>query len=117
MPQITVDRSWSVTLDRAAFAAELHPLVAGVIDGSVAECKTRFRRIEECFVGDGDASRAMVYLEIKIMAGRSAEVRTELTERVLELLQRQVGHAEGGELHLAVNVVELDGRFYRRAVA
>ncbi|AUG75998.1 hypothetical protein CFP65_1082 [Kitasatospora sp. MMS16-BH015] len=116
MPQITVDRSWSVALDRAAFAAELHPLVAKTIDTEVASCKTRFRRIEECFVGDGDPSRAMVYLEIKILDGRSPEARTALSEAVLALLREHASVAEG-ELHLAVDVTELDDRFYRRAVA
>lgn len=116
MPQITVDRSPGVALDRRAFAAELHLLVARVIGSPVADCKTRFRRIEECFVGDGDETRLMVFLEIKIMDGRSIELRAELTESVLKLLQEHASAPACGELHLAVDVTELDSRSYRKAV-
>ncbi|MEV6210978.1 isomerase [Kitasatospora sp. NPDC051914] len=112
MPQISVDHSPSPGFDRRAFAAELHPLVAAVIGTTVESCKTRFRAAEETFVGDGDPACATVYLELKILAGRSPETRTELSEAVLDLLKRHVG---AGPVHLAVNVVELDGAVYRSA--
>ena len=54
----------------------------------------------------------MVYLELKILAGRAPETRTELSEAVLDLLKR---HVAAGRTHLAVNVVELDGAVYRSA--
>ena len=112
MPQISVDYSPRLGFDRRAFAAELHPLVAALIGTAVETCKTRFRPVEDTFVGDGDPGRAMVYLELKILAGRAPETRTELSEAVLDLLKR---HVSAGRTHLAVNVVELDGAVYRSA--
>ncbi len=116
MPQITVDRSPTLRLDRRAFAAELHPLIASVIDTTVAECKTRFRRIEESFIGDGTPERAMVFLEIRLLAGRSTERKAELAERILTLLQEHVVADPGDELHLAVDVVDMDRGTYRKSV-
>ncbi|MFJ1705200.1 5-carboxymethyl-2-hydroxymuconate Delta-isomerase [Kitasatospora sp. NPDC088346] len=117
MPQIIVDHSERLGLDRRAFAAELHPLVAKTINAAVAECKTRFRRIEETYVGDGDAARDVVLLEIRILDGRTAEQRTALAEALLELLERHAVPAGGVELHLAVDVVEMDRRTYRKSVS
>ncbi|MCU7821513.1 5-carboxymethyl-2-hydroxymuconate Delta-isomerase [Kitasatospora sp. DSM 101779] len=112
MPQISVDYSPRLGFDRRAFAAELHPLVAAAIDTTVESCKTRFRPVEDAFLGDGDPERAMVYLELKILAGRAPEARTALSESVLDLLKR---HVDGERVHLAVNVVELDREVYRTA--
>ncbi|MDH6575880.1 isomerase [Kitasatospora sp. MAP5-34] len=117
MPQITVDRSPTLRLDRRPFAAELHPLIASVIDSPVADCKTRFRRIEESFIGDGAPERAMVLLEIRLLSGRSPELKTELAERVLTLLQKHVVPEPGDELHLAVEVVDIDRAAYRKSVS
>ncbi|MEU9128182.1 isomerase [Kitasatospora sp. NPDC048540] len=117
MPQITVDHSVDVKLDRRAFAAELHPLVGEVIGAAVAECKTRFRRVEESYVGDGAAAREVVLLEIRILDGRTVEQRTALAEALLGLLERSAVAAEGVELHLAVDVVEMDRRTYRKSVS
>ncbi|WP_034088767.1 5-carboxymethyl-2-hydroxymuconate Delta-isomerase [Streptacidiphilus albus] len=113
MPQITVDHSDRLVLDRRAFAAELHPLVAKTIDTTVDACKTRFSRIEESFIGDGDPAQVMLHLEIGILAGRSTELKTELSEAVLALVRSHATAAPGDRLHLAVDVVDLDRGTYR----
>ncbi|WP_405010420.1 5-carboxymethyl-2-hydroxymuconate Delta-isomerase [Kitasatospora sp. NBC_01539] len=112
MPQIFVDHSSGLAFDRRGFATELHPLVAAVINTTVEACKTRFRGTEEEFLGDGGPGRAAVYLELKVLAGRSPQTRAELSEAVLGLLKR---HVTGERVHLAVNVVELDPAIYRAA--
>ncbi|MEV4613659.1 isomerase [Kitasatospora sp. NPDC049258] len=118
MPQITVDHSDRVHLDRRAFAAELHPLVVETIGGDLSACKTRFRRVEESYVGDGDPARDVLLLEIRIfLDGRTVERRGALSEALLALLERHAVPAEGVELHLAVDVVELDRRTYRKSVS
>lgn len=112
MPQISVDHSPGLTFDRRAFAAELHPLVATVINTTVEACKTRFRPSEEEFLGAGGPGRTAVYLELAVLTGRTPETRAELAEAVLGLLKQ---HVAGPGVHLAVNVVELDPGVYRTA--
>lgn len=114
MPQITVDHSDRLVLDRAAFAAELHPLVAKTVETTVDACKTRFRRIEESFIGDGDPAQVMLYLEVGILSGRTTEVKAELSDSILALLRSHATAAPGDRLHLAVNVVDLDRETYRK---
>ncbi|GAA4885075.1 isomerase [Kitasatospora terrestris] len=109
MPQILIDHSTDVVLDRPAFAAALHEQLAQVIDTTVAECKTVFRPAADHLVGDGGEGRAVVLVEIKILAGRSAELRAELTDRTLALLEAHVRVPAA----FGIEVTELDRATYR----
>ncbi|WP_042376095.1 5-carboxymethyl-2-hydroxymuconate Delta-isomerase [Streptacidiphilus melanogenes] len=109
MPQILVDHSAELAFDRRAFAKDLHPLIAEVIDARISECKTVFRPAPESFVGDGSAGHPVVLLEIKLLSGRSADLRADLSARVLALLQAHVTVPAS----LAVEITELDRATYR----
>ncbi|RAG85599.1 isomerase [Streptacidiphilus pinicola] len=109
MPQILVDHSAEIPFDRQAFAKELHPLIAEVIEARISECKTVFRAAADDFVGDGAAGHPVVLLEVKLLSGRSAELRAELSARVLALLQRHIPVPAS----LAVEITELDRATYR----
>ncbi|GAA2248180.1 MULTISPECIES: isomerase [Kitasatospora] len=116
MPQISIDYSEGVAFDRPAFVRDLHSRVAALISSPVDDCKTVFRKAEDFHVGHGGLPRAAtVYLEIKLLSGRSRELRTELAEELLSLLERSVRPASGVRAHLAVNVLEMDRDFYRKS--
>ncbi|MEV7601914.1 isomerase [Kitasatospora sp. NPDC089797] len=109
MPQILVDHSTELAFDHAVLAADLHKAVTEVIDTSVAECKTLFRPAPEHTVGDGTAGEALVLVELKILAGRSTELRAELTARVVEVLRSHIVVPTA----IGVQVTELDRDTYR----
>ncbi|WP_406209696.1 isomerase [Kitasatospora sp. NBC_01560] len=109
MPQILVDHSSDLDLDHAGFVKEVHGLIAEVIDTTVADCKTVFRPAAQYAVGDGTDGHAVVLVEIKILAGRSAGQRAELTARVLTVLEALVRVPAA----LGVEVTELDRETYR----
>jgi 5-carboxymethyl-2-hydroxymuconate isomerase len=109
VPQILVDHSAELAFDRQAFAKELHPLIAEVTEARVSECKTVFRPATDSLVGDGSAGHPVVLLEIKLFSGRSADLRADLSARVLALLQTHVTVPAS----LAVEITELDRATYR----
>ncbi|WP_345708406.1 isomerase [Kitasatospora paranensis] len=109
---MSVEYSQGLAFDGRGFAAELHPLVAELVASPVESCKTRFRAVEEEFLGDGDPGRRAVYVQLRILSGRPVELRAELAERVLALLEK---HVPGGRVHLAVDVAEIDRDVYRSA--
>ncbi|MFJ9608335.1 5-carboxymethyl-2-hydroxymuconate Delta-isomerase [Kitasatospora sp. NPDC101176] len=109
MPQILVDHSAGLDLDREAFAQEVHRLITEVIDTTVADCKTLFRPAGLTSVGDGTGGHAVVLVEIKILAGRSAAQRAELTARVLAAVRARVTVPAA----IGVEVTELDRETYR----
>ncbi|RGD56977.1 isomerase [Kitasatospora xanthocidica] len=109
MPQILVDHSAELDFDRTALAAEVHQAITEVIDTTVADCKTLFRPAGGHRVGDGTSGEAAVLVEVKILAGRSAEQRAELTARVLAALRARIA----GPAAIGVQVTELDRDTYR----
>ncbi|MFJ9770582.1 5-carboxymethyl-2-hydroxymuconate Delta-isomerase [Kitasatospora sp. NPDC101157] len=109
MPQILVDHSAELALDRAGLAAELHKAVTEVIDTTVPECKTLFRPVPHHTVGDGTSGEALVLVEIKILAGRSTAQRAELTARVRDVLGAHIAVPAA----IGVQVTELDRDTYR----
>ncbi|MEV7418025.1 isomerase [Streptomyces sp. NPDC089919] len=114
MPQLIVDLSDGVVLDRPAFAAAAHALTVALVDAAPEDCKTRFRRAEDVHVGDGAPGQALAAGVIELLAGRPAALRTRLSEALLDLLAEHAAPPPGGLLHLSWDVRELDRDLYRK---
>lgn len=120
MPQITVDYSANLTdtFDRRGFASSLHALTAEVAAATVANCKTRFRCLEEVYVADGAPGAAVVHVQLALLAGRTEAVKAELSEAALQLLLQHLSTGADGAgpvVHASVDVSEL-GTAYRKLV-
>jgi 5-carboxymethyl-2-hydroxymuconate isomerase len=107
MPQITVDHSADLDgrLDRPGLAGAVHQACVDLVAARIPACKTRFRRAEETVVGDGTEAATVVHVEIALLAGRTDEARTALTEAVLALLPEHIKEPAGA--HLSVEVRDL----------
>ncbi|MGW4646460.1 5-carboxymethyl-2-hydroxymuconate Delta-isomerase [Kitasatospora sp. NPDC004289] len=109
MPQVLIDHSAGLDVDWAGLAGELHRVIPAVIDTDTAACKTVVREAGRVLVGDGASDEALVLVEVKVLAGRSTELRAELSRRVLELLRAHVTVPAA----LGVQITELDRETYR----
>lgn len=128
MPQITVDYTGELddSFDRAGFARALHPLVAETVSTKITSCKTRFRPVEETTVGDvlesdmimavGDVpgSGAIVHISIGLLPGRTPEVKAQLTEAVLDLLDGYIEPVAGVVVHTSAETRDLDPSYRSR---
>jgi 5-carboxymethyl-2-hydroxymuconate isomerase len=117
MPHITVDHSASLTasFDRPGFARALHPLLTEVAGAAVGDCKTRFRSVDETFVGAGDPGHAVIHIEVALKRGRTEEVKAEVAQAVLALLRKHVGTGPDVTAHASVEVRDLEDA-YRKHV-
>ncbi|MGA5820379.1 5-carboxymethyl-2-hydroxymuconate Delta-isomerase [Kitasatospora sp. NPDC094028] len=109
MPQILIDHSPELALDREGLAAELHEAIVEVIDTTVADCKTVFRPAPKAVAGDGASGEAVLLVELKILAGRTVEQRAELSARVLAVLRERIDVPAA----IGVQITELDHDTYR----
>ncbi|MEU0054690.1 isomerase [Streptomyces sp. NPDC006184] len=115
MPQITVDYSDTVgdAFDREGFARALHEATVEIAAAKPEACKTQFRPSAHTVFGyedPGARGHAVVHVTIGLLAGRSDETRTRLTETVLELLREHVAEA-AVTLHASVEVRDLDASY------
>ncbi|WLQ43449.1 isomerase [Streptomyces laculatispora] len=110
MPQITVDYSSQLdeSFDFHGFAGALHPLIAETVTTKIAACKTRFREVAGTVVADSPDGSAIVHIEIALLAGRTPEIKAQLTESVLELLAGHIRPTDGLTLHLSAETRDLD---------
>ncbi|MGW6685127.1 5-carboxymethyl-2-hydroxymuconate Delta-isomerase [Streptomyces sp. NPDC054961] len=120
MPQITVDYSarLSDAFDRRGFALALHPVTAELVETTVEHCKTRFRCLEEVYVGDGSPEHALIHVQVGLLAGRTEAVKAELADAVLALLRTYASTGASGPgavVHVSVDVNDL-GASYRKYI-
>ncbi|MFJ1731629.1 5-carboxymethyl-2-hydroxymuconate Delta-isomerase [Streptomyces sp. NPDC088254] len=110
MPQITVDYSDRLAddFDRPGFARALHTAVVDIAAAKPPACKTQFRRTEDAVVGPDTEGHAVVHVHIGLLAGRSEETRSRLTDAVLDLLRRYVKPAGSLAVHASAEVRDLD---------
>lgn len=82
---------------------------------SPGDVKGRVVRHEVAAVGLGEPDRSFVSLTVRILAGRSPEVKADLAERALAVLERWfpecLAHTR---CSMTVEIVDIDGGSYRR---
>ncbi|QOV38804.1 isomerase [Streptomyces ferrugineus] len=110
MPQITVDHSKTLSFDREGFARDLHTATVEIAAARPEACKTQFRPSEYTAFGYEDPAEqghAVVHVTLGLLAGRTDEVKAQLTEAVLELLRKHI-EDDGVVLHASAEVRDLD---------
>ncbi|QFG23446.1 5-carboxymethyl-2-hydroxymuconate Delta-isomerase [Actinomadura sp. WMMB 499] len=116
MPQILVEYSDRLAdaFDRRGFALALHPVAAKLIGSALPDFKTRFRPIAEAVIGTGEATEAMVHVDLAILPGRDAELRARLGDLTLTMLCDHI--KPGCRLNTQVTVEVRDIASYHKRV-
>jgi len=79
------------------------------------DIKSRAIRRDDFLIGDGDATRTFVALEIQIFTGRDAATRKAIAQKAMEILQKAFAPAvEETPCSLSVQVTEIDREVYLR---
>ncbi|MET9969069.1 isomerase [Streptomyces sp. NPDC006356] len=110
MPQITVDYSNTISLDREGFARDLHAATVEIAAAKPEACKTQFRPSQYTAFGYEDPEEqghAVVHVTLGLLAGRTDETKAKLTEKVLDLLRKHI-EDDGIVLHASAEVRDLD---------
>jgi len=115
MPQITVDYSTPLTdaFDRRGFAVALHAVVVEIAAARAEACTCCFRVADDVVVGAEAAGHALVHVSLALLPGRSAEVRSALTSRTLELVRAHVKPVDGVVLHASAEVRDLEASYQK----
>ncbi|AZE47347.1 putative 5-carboxymethyl-2-hydroxymuconate delta isomerase [Pseudomonas chlororaphis] len=88
-----------------------HALVAS---GQFAEydIKSRARKVETFRVGTGLGERAFVHVKLSLLSGRSPQIKKQLSQSLLTVLQELCEWPAGVELQLAVEILDIDRDSY-----
>lgn len=79
-----------------------------------ADLKARITRATQYVVGTQAGSRGFIHAQLRLLAGRTPEVKKELSDRVAEVLRRFTPQPEGMLVQVSVEIVDMDKPSYHK---
>lgn len=114
MPHMYVEYSNNLQgIDEGALMQALNTTVcshATVADE--ADVKTRIASLADYRIGLNTAGRAFAHVELRLMAGRTPEVKKELSDRIAAVLKAQIPAQSGLDVQLSVDIADMDKPCY-----
>ena len=115
MPHIVLEYSENLPElpDFRALFDDFHQVLHRVGGIRLDNCKSRARRAEHVYIGDGTPENAFIHVDIQFVAGRSLEIRQAIGRECLELVKRyyHLHLSEALQITLRVGEIELDSYF------
>ncbi|WEV47980.1 5-carboxymethyl-2-hydroxymuconate isomerase [Acinetobacter sp. ESL0695] len=120
MPNLTLQYSGNLDIDTQDLLLELHGVL---FDSQLFEykhdIKSRAIQFDEFLIGDGLEKNAFIHLQVCVLNGRTTEQLQQLNEQLLQKIkdnQKLIHTDVTKEIHLSVEVVEMNKEIYRKAV-
>jgi 5-carboxymethyl-2-hydroxymuconate isomerase len=111
MPQIRVEATPSLLqrLDVQPLLAEIHAAIVDLAQGAkLDDCKSRVYALTDTRQGDGTTPSAMFHVDVKLLSGRTPEIKQTLGKAILALVDKHVGpHAKGFTLQASVELIDM----------
>ncbi len=110
MPHLTIEHSANLSSfpADALLAAVNSSLCASGEVRQESDLKSRVVSIEQVRIGIAGTPRAFVYAQLRLLAGRSAEAKKELSTRIADALRTHCPRPAGVEVQLSVEIVDMD---------
>ena len=110
MPHLTLEYTGNLssTPPTKELLLSLHHLLEAIAGIRVGNCKSRWRKVEDWVVGDGDPDAAFVHLDFRFLEGRPLEIQQAVGQGALDALKAHFHPApEGVDLQITVEVGEI----------
>lgn len=115
MPHLTVEYSSTLPLQAKELLLRINTSLAETGHFNEIDIKSRAIRFDDVAIGTTPAARAFLHAKLAILKGRSTEVKRELSERVLAVIQAAHAWPQGLDVQLCVEVLEIDKETYAKA--
>jgi len=117
MPHLFVEYSNNLTgLDEQALLEQLNAVVCAhptVLDES--DLKARIAPVQQFRIGLHPAQRGFVHVQLRLLSGRTPEVKKELTDRIATVLRARIPQPAGMLVLLSAEIVDMDRDSYFKA--
>jgi 5-carboxymethyl-2-hydroxymuconate isomerase len=103
MPQIILEYTSNLPApDEKPLFLSIHRILQNVAGISIENCKSRILRHDLFLIGEGEADRAFIHLQVRFLEGRTDEVKEDVGRRLLSLLESYF--RTGSECRLQISV-------------
>ena len=117
MPHIIIEHSKRISKNHALkFGSKIRDLMGELKEGNFdpEQCKIRQFSFDQYYVGSKDETEAdFMHISIKILSGRSLDVRKTLSYQVMAALNTFVV-THSLRLDLSVDIIEMDANTYQK---
>lgn len=79
------------------------------------DIKSRAVKVESFRVGTGSGERAFVHVKLALLSGRTAEIKQQLSENLLAVLQDLAEWPTAVAVQLCVEILDIDRESYTKA--
>ena len=115
MPHLTLETSANIDqeIQTEELFSELHELLASVADLDIKNCKSRLVHLDKTYIGRGEPQNAFIHLEIRLLAGRSPELKGRIGRECLKFLESYFSSSAADHaLQITVEIVDLERHAY-----
>lgn len=113
MPHLIVELSDSLTgIDEAQLLSQLNTVLLASGEFRSGDIKSRIYHAHTSLIGQGNDGTHFAVATIKLLAGRTDNVKTQLVQDVLTALQDTISHTHQN-VQYGVDIVELS-EFYKK---
>jgi 5-carboxymethyl-2-hydroxymuconate isomerase len=115
MPLVSLEYTDNIKLSGAQlkdFFSGVHAVITQCTDANIHSCKSSARALTQYYVGDGTDQAGFVLMRVKVLSGRSCDVRMKLKDSLLDFLTGWVRDYVETLPALRVLVEEIDKDFY-----
>ena len=119
MPQLEIEYSANlpITEQLRSLAISLHREIAKAADANLASFKTRLSPLENVVIADGGPKHGMVHLDVRLLSGRSDDVKYAVGAIALETVRAHLENLVGNfDVQFTVEVHDLDRANYHKHV-
>lgn len=91
---------------------ELHTMLSDLLPTQLSSCKSRVVSSRDYLVGD-DENSLFIHVTIKILPGRTAEVKDITGKKALLLLKQVVNELNLEDVSISIEMVDLSANYYK----
>ena len=98
--------------DFRRFFKQLHDLLNRTAGIPHVHCKSRILPIQDAWIGDGNEDQEFIHLEIRLLEGRSPDLKKEIGDGALTLLTETLGDDRPGRVQISVELIDMQRNQY-----
>lgn len=115
MPQIKLEYTDNVELvkDISKVFSEIHLVLNQTAGIKLENCKSRAVQLADYYIGEGGTDQAFVHLEVRILEGRSVDLKKQTGNTLLEILKTSYSFDINPiGLQITVEIIDIIKDFY-----
>ncbi|MFZ6751169.1 5-carboxymethyl-2-hydroxymuconate Delta-isomerase [Undibacterium sp. Ren11W] len=113
MPHLTIEYSDQLTgFDAAAALLKFNRVLVASGEFEELDIKSRAIAFSSYLIGTQTHGRAFVHVKLALLSGRSAVIKQQLSEQLLQALQQASAWPPAIQVQLCVELIEIEPAFY-----